>query len=89
MQAGKKRGIVWKPHMAYIYKNDDKNGGKVKKGSGIFLGTFASLTAPVTMNEKVRGLGSGYLVLQFFHCLFSCVSSPLFFHSGKRGKKTS
>lgn len=25
------RGIVWKPHVAYIYKNDDKNGNRHKK----------------------------------------------------------
>lgn len=30
----KERGIVWRPHVAYIYKNDDKNEdrhGKKKK----------------------------------------------------------
>lgn len=27
----KERGIVWRPHVAYIYKNDDKNEDRHEK----------------------------------------------------------
>lgn len=34
------RGIVWRPHVAYIYKNDDKNEDRHEKKVQVFLGTY-------------------------------------------------
>jgi len=36
----KERDIVWRPRVAYIYKNDDKNEDRPEKKVQVFLGTY-------------------------------------------------
>lgn len=85
----KERGIVWRPHVAYIYKNDDKNEDRLEKRFRYFWGhIITSLTFSVGICESKGGrLGFEYSVLQLFHCKLICRLSTVLLRQKRKGKE--